>query len=256
MKTAKKVGASIVRIYPARFTLLLLFLGAIVFTGCHKRVASTPPPPPAPAPAPPAPTVTLNASPANISRGGSTTLTWSSTNATILTLTPDLGAVDERGSRQINPSSSTTYTITATGDGGKAEASARVTVNVPPPPAAAAEDLNQMFQEAVKDAFFDYDKSDIRPDARESLQKNAVFLNAHREIHFTIEGHCDERGSEEYNIGLGDRRANAAKKYLVSLGIADDRVQTTSYGKERPFCTEHVESCYQQNRRAHFVMNR
>jgi len=242
--------------YPAHVTFLLLFSGVILFTGCHKRVASTPPPPPAPAPAPPAPTVTLNASPANISRGGSTTLSWSSTNATNLALTPDVGTVDERGSRQITPGASTTYTITATGNGGKAEASARVTVNVPPPPAAAAEDLNQMFQEAVKDAFFDYDKSDIRPDARESLQKNAVFLNAHREIRFTVEGHCDERGSEEYNIGLGDRRANAAKKYLVSLGIADDRVQTTSYGKERPFCAEHTESCYQQNRRAHFVMNR
>jgi peptidoglycan-associated lipoprotein len=242
--------------YSAHFAFMLLFTGVVLFAGCHKRVASAPPPPPAPAPAPAAPTVTLNASPSDIAKGGSTTLSWSSTNASRLTLTPDVGSVDERGSRQISPGASTTYTITAMGNGGNAEASTRVTVNVPPPPAASAEDLNQMFQEAVKDAFFDYDKSDIRADARESLQKNAVFLNAHREIRFTIEGHCDERGSEEYNIGLGDRRANAAKKYMVSLGIPDDRIQTTSYGKERPFCTEHTEACWQQNRRAHFVMNR
>ena len=232
----------------------LVFL-AVFVTGCHKRVASTPPPPPAPAPAPAAPTVSLNAAPADITKGNSTTLSWSSTNANQLTLTPDLGSVSPNGSRQINPGTSTTYTITALGSGGRAEASARVTVTVPPPP-AAAEDLNQMFQEAVKDAFFDYDKSDIRPGDRESLRKNAVFLNAHNGIRFTIEGHCDERGSEEYNLGLGDRRANAAKQYMVSMGIAEDRVQTTSYGKERPFCTDHNEACWQQNRRAHFVMNR
>jgi peptidoglycan-associated lipoprotein len=103
---------------------------------------------------------------------------------------------------------------------------------------------------------FDYDKSDIRADAKESLTKNAEFLNLHRDIRFAIEGHCDERGSAEYNLGLGDRRATAAKKYMVSLGIAEDRIQTTSYGKERPFCSEHTEACWQQNRRAHFVMVR
>ena len=232
-----------------------LLAGVVFFAGCHKRVASVPPTPPAPAPAPPAPTVTLNASPADITRGGSTTLSWSSSNANQLTLTPGLGSVTPNGSREINPNASTTYTITAIGSGGRAEASARITITVPPPP-AAAEDINQMFQEAVKDAFFDYDKSDIRADARESLQKNTVFLNGHREVRFTIEGHCDERGSEEYNLGLGDRRATAAKKYMVSMGIDEARIQTTSYGKERPFCTDHTEACYQQNRRAHFVMNR
>lgn len=240
---------------PARVSLLFLFAAAIFFVGCHKRVASAPPPPPAPAPAPAAPTVTLNASPADITRGGSTTLTWTSTNASQVTLTPEIGSVDQSGSREVDPNDSTTYTVTAMGSGGHAEASARVTVTVPPPP-ANAEDLNQMFEEAVKDAYFDYDKSDIRADARESLQKNAVFLNLHHDIRFTIEGHCDERGSEEYNLGLGDRRANAAKKYMVSLGIDETRIQTTSYGKEHPFCNEHNEACYQQNRRAHFVMNR
>jgi peptidoglycan-associated lipoprotein len=156
----------------------------------------------------------------------------------------------------VNPGESTRYTITATGNGGRAEASARVTVSVPPLAAAVPPDLDELFKEAVRDAYFDYNKSDIRPDAKASLLKNAEFLNLHRDVHFVIEGHCDERGSEEYNLGLGDRRATAAKKYMVSLGIAEERIQTTSYGKERPFCTEHNEACWQQNRRAHFVMVR
>ena len=238
--------------------LMLIFSGVIIFVGCHKRVATaSPAPPPAAPPTPPAPTVTLNASPSDIAKGGSTTLTWSSSNASQLALTPGEGPVNERGSRQVNPNQSTTYTITAMGNGRRAEASARVTVTSPPPaPVVSSQDMNELFQEAVKDAFFDYNKSDIRPDAQESLKKNAEFLNLHRDIRFAVEGHCDERGSEEYNLGLGDRRAASAKKYMVSLGIAEDRIQTTSYGKERPFCTEHNEACWQQNRRAHFVMNR
>jgi peptidoglycan-associated lipoprotein len=234
--------------------VFLVFSGVIVFAGCHKRVASAPTAPPAAPPAPATPTVTLQASPADITKGGSAKLTWSSTNATQLSLSPGLGSVSQQGSQQVAPTESTTYTITATGNGGRAEASARVTVSMPPTAAMPSPDLNALFQSAVKDAFFDYNKSDIRQDARESLQKDAEFLSLHPEIRFAIEGHCDERGSEEYNLGLGDRRATSAKKYLVSLGIAEDRIQTTSYGKERPFCAEHDEACWQQNRRAHFLM--
>jgi peptidoglycan-associated lipoprotein len=164
--------------------------------------------------------------------------------------------VSEQGSQRVDPAGSTTYTIVATGNGGRAEASARVTVSIPPAAAKHSPDLDELFKAAVKDAFFDYNKSDIRPDAKEALPTDAEFLNLHREIRVTIEGHCDERGSEEYNLGLGDRRAASTKKYIVSLGIAEDRIQTTSYGNERPFCTEHNETCWQQNRRAHFVMVR
>jgi len=236
--------------------VILIFSGVIFFAGCHKRVASTPVAPPAAPPAPASPTVSLQASPADITKGGSARLTWSSTNATQLALNPAIGSVSAQGSQQVNPGESTTYTITAIGNGGRAEASARVTVSIPPAAAMPSQDLDALFKEAVRDAFFDYNTSDIRPDAKESLLKNAEFLNLHREIRFAIEGHCDERGSEEYNLGLGDRRATSAKKYMVSLGIAEDRIQTTSYGKERPFCTEHNEACWQQNRRAHFVMVR
>jgi len=236
--------------------LFLVFSGVIFFGGCHKRVASARIAPPTAPPAPPAPTVTLQASPAYITKGSSARLTWSSTNATRLTLSPGLGSVSQQGSQQVAPTESITYTITAIGNGGQAEASARVTVSTPPTAVMPSPDLNTLFQSAVKDAFFDYNKSDIRQDARESLQKDAEFLSLHPEIRFAIEGHCDERGSEEYNLGLGDLRATSVKKYMVSLGIAEDRIQTTSYGKERPFCTEHNEACWQQNRRAHFVMVR
>ncbi|HKT68690.1 MAG TPA: peptidoglycan-associated lipoprotein Pal, partial [Terriglobales bacterium] len=119
-----------------------------------------------------------------------------------------------------------------------------------PTPAPSIEDL---WQQNIKDAYFDYDKSNIRPDAQEALQADATFLKAHTDVNFIIEGHCDDRGSAEYNMGLGDRRANAVKDYLVQLGVDASHIRTISYGKEKPFCTEHTEDCWQQNRRAHFV---
>ncbi len=109
------------------------------------------------------------------------------------------------------------------------------------------------FTREVKDAYFDLDKADIRPDARNALSKTAEFLRSYPQVKVTLEGHCDERGSTEYNLALGDRRAQAAKDFIVSLGVAADRVQTVSYGKEKPFCSEHSEACWQQNRRGHFV---
>ena len=114
--------------------------------------------------------------------------------------------------------------------------------------------MEELFTSEVKDAFFDLDKADIRADARDALSKTAQFLRSYPQVKVIVEGHCDERGSTEYNLALGDRRAQAAKEFLVSLGIAADRMQTVSYGKERPFCTDHDEECWQQNRRAHFVM--
>jgi peptidoglycan-associated lipoprotein len=106
----------------------------------------------------------------------------------------------------------------------------------------------------LKDAFFDYDKADLRDDARTALAADAEWLKRYRTVQFLIEGHCDERGTSEYNLALGDRRANAAKEYLVSLGVDASRVKTVSYGKERPFCTESTEGCWQQNRRSHFLV--
>lgn len=104
------------------------------------------------------------------------------------------------------------------------------------------------------DIFFDFDKSTLRNEARDRLEQNAEFLNQHPEFVVTIEGHADERDTNEYNLALGERRANAAKDYLVSLGVSGDRLRTISYGEERPFCTQSTESCWQKNRRAHFVI--
>jgi peptidoglycan-associated lipoprotein len=230
----------------------------VVIGGCKKKVASTPP---SAAPAPTAqPTVTLNASPTSVNPGQTVTLSWSSTNATDLDIEPGVGKVAPQGSTPVNPTQSTTYTITATGAGGSATATANVSVasaQAPPAEAPAAQpSLSELFDQNVKDVYFELDKSDLAGDARAALTKDAEFLRSYPQVHVSIEGHCDERGSTEYNLGLGQRRAEAAKNFLISLGIPADRMETTSWGKERPFCTDHDESCWQQNRRAHFVLSK
>ncbi len=233
--------------------LAMVALGA----ACKKPVVQAPPPPPPVVAPPPArPTVTLQASPATVEKGGSVTLTWSSTNATSLSLSPGVGNVTAEGSNRVTPSDSTTYTITATGPGGSADATARVSVTAPPPPPPVAHvpSMQELFDQGVKDAYFDYDKADIRADTRDNLQATAQFLRTNAQVKVVLEGHCDERGSTEYNLALGDRRAAAAKQFLVSLGITADRVETVSYGKEKPFCSASTEECYAQNRRGHFVM--
>ena len=240
---------------------VFMFLGLIVLAGyaggCKKRVA-TAPPAQTPAPAPEKPTVTLNASPASVTSGQAATLTWSSTNATDLSIQPGVGNVSPQGSTSVTPTETTTYTITATGAGGSATATAQVEVGAAATPVQEAPvtqpNVSQLFGQNVKDAFFDLDKSDLSTDARQALTEDAAFLRTYAQVRVSIEGHCDERGSTEYNLALGERRAAAAKNFLVSLGISADRVDTVSWGKERPFCTDHNEDCWHQNRRAHFVM--
>jgi peptidoglycan-associated lipoprotein len=234
---------------------LIAALAAAVFTfGCAKKPVASAPPPPAPAPAPARPTVTLQASPTSINKGDASTLSWNSTDATQLSIAPDVGAVTAQGSTKVTPSDSTTYTITASGPGGSTTATANVTVNAPAPPVVTAQpSADELFLKEVRDAYFDYDKADLRADTRTALSRTADFLKNNVQIKVTIEGHCDERGSTEYNLGLGDRRASAVKQYLVSLGISADRMSTVSYGKEKPFCMESNEACWQQNRRGHFV---
>jgi len=237
-------------------TGLIATLVAAVFTfGCAKKPVAPAPAPPAPAPAAARPTVTLQASPTTLNKGESATLSWNSTDATELSIAPEVGAVTAQGSTKVSPADSTTYTITATGPGGSTSATASVTVNAPPPPVEQPKgpSLDELFLKEVRDAYFDLDKADIRADARTALSKTADFLKGYPQLKVTIEGHCDERGSTEYNLSLGDRRATAVKQYLVSLGIPADRISTVSYGKEKPFCTESNESCWQQNRRGHFV---
>jgi peptidoglycan-associated lipoprotein len=141
----------------------------------------------------------------------------------------------------------------------------------PPPPAPAApapapralsedelfaqKSLDQLNKERpLADVFFELDSSSIRDEARASLTTNANWLKRWTGTRINIEGHCDERGTAEYNLGLGERRANAVKAYLVELGVPGDRITIVSKGKESPFCTESNESCWQQNRRGHFII--
>ena len=106
----------------------------------------------------------------------------------------------------------------------------------------------------LKEIYFDFDKSDIREQDRATLSKDADALKKFDFLRITVEGHCDERGTVEYNLALGERRAKAAYDYLVSLGVPADRMKTVSYGKEVPVCTQSNEDCWQRNRRAHFTV--
>lgn len=120
-------------------------------------------------------------------------------------------------------------------------------------------DLQDEFYKSglLGDIFFGFDRYDLDASARERLAKNAEFMNSPdgRSLTFTVEGHCDERGTNEYNIALGQNRSSASVDYLISLGVSGNRFKTISYGEERPFCTESTEACWQKNRRARFVLN-
>lgn len=106
-----------------------------------------------------------------------------------------------------------------------------------------------------EDVYFDFDRSNLKPVAQDNLLRKAEWLRDNPDITVTIEGHCDERGTNEYNLALGDRRADSAKAFLVNLGIDRTRLTTISYGEERPVCAEQDEDCWAKNRRAHFVIN-
>ncbi len=224
----------------------------LLVSACGKKKPVAPPPPPPPPS--PAPTASLTANPNTISAGQATTLTWKTDFATDVSI-DQLGTVDPSGSRTVTPTESTTYHLVARNSAGTQEATARVTVTQAAPPVQTNDNTAEetLFMQNMKDVFYDYDSYDVSQQYQRVLQSDASFLQQHPNMKFTIEGHCDERGSTEYNLALGDNRANAAKQALVSLGISADRIRTISYGKEKPFCTESTESCWQQNRRAHFV---
>jgi peptidoglycan-associated lipoprotein len=221
--------------------------------GCaKKKVAAVAPAPP---PAPSAPTVNVYATPSTIDSGQSTELKWTTENATDVRI-EGVGAVDLSGARSVTPAESTTYTVIAKGPGGQREASARVTVNAPapPPPAQASLSDEELFARNVKDVYFDYDRFNLRDDQLPTSASNAEFLKQHPRLKVTIEGHCDDRGSEEYNLALGESRAQSLREKLVASGVSPDQLAVISYGKEKPFCTDDNEECWQQNRRDHVVL--
>lgn len=247
---------------------LLLILAAT--TGCGKRATVLPP---AQTPAQeksetPPPTIQFRAMPATVDPGGSTTLSWTTTNSTEVTI-EGVGSFPPNGSTVVRPEQSTTYSAVAKGPGGSQTAQYRVTVA--PSTAGTGTDTGsgrdragtemtnlseeEIFNTQIKDVFFEFDRADILPEAREILKMNAEIL-AKRipKAQILIEGHCDERGSEEYNLALGDRRAYSVKEFLMEHGVDGSRIRTISYGNERPFDPAHTEEAYAKNRRAHFVL--
>ncbi|HEX2164734.1 MAG TPA: peptidoglycan-associated lipoprotein Pal [Thermoanaerobaculia bacterium] len=141
--------------------------------------------------------------------------------------------------------------------------------DVEPPPAEPVEDmveeelpsdlveLNRFLAERglVADVYFDYDQAMLSDESRDTLAQNAEWMREHPEYTFTVEGHADERGTNDYNLALGQERAASASAYLESLGVAGSRLRNISYGEERPVCTTSAESCWSQNRRVHFVVS-
>jgi peptidoglycan-associated lipoprotein len=231
---------------------------------CHKK-APPPPPPPPPAPAPPVaakPVINyFTAEPTVVTAGQPSSLRWSVSDATSVQIDNQIGQVSPDGRRGVYPTATTTYHLTATNAGGTTEGDATVTVSTPPPPQAVqtapAESVQQILARQVQDIHFEYDKSDIRASDQSVLQGDASALKTifQMDANFivTIEGHCDERGSAEYNLALGDRRAAATKDALIALGVPGEKLKTVSFGKERPICTDAAEECYARNRRAHFA---
>jgi peptidoglycan-associated lipoprotein len=236
-------------------SLLLVCLVAV--SGCKKKNQQLPSNAGAPPASVPAPTAELTATPNVISAGDQVQLSWRTTDATTISI-DGIGDVPSVGVKTVTPSESTTYHLVARNDAGSADATAHVTVNAPIGVSVASTPVSEEadFNAHVQPIFFDYDTYDIRPDAQATLSKDADYLIAHPNIKVVIGGYCDERGSDEYNLVLGQNRAQAAKTALVTAGVAADRLRVISYGKEKPFCTESTEECWQLNRRDGFAIDR
>lgn len=237
-----------------------LFLTLAV--GCGKKKLPPPPPPPPPPVAEvKKPVISFfNAEPSSVEKGQPVSLRWSVTDSTDVRIDQNVGQVSPNGRRSVYPTETTTYTLTAAGQGGSETGTVTVTISqppAPPPPAAAKSSPAERIANEMKDLHFDYDRAEIRADDQSVLQSDATTLKSifgdDPNFVVTIEGHCDERGSAEYNVGLGDRRAAAVRDALVQLGVPTEKLKTVSYGKERPLCTDASEDCYQRNRRAHFA---
>jgi peptidoglycan-associated lipoprotein len=237
--------------------IALLLVAVTAVSGCKKKTAPLPSAEEAPATSTGAPTAQLSATPTVISAGDQVQLSWKTTNASSISI-DGIGNVPSVGVKTVTPTESTTYRLVARGDGGSADASAYVTVNAPPAISVPSKNMSaeEEFNARVQPVFFDYDTYDIRGDAQAILAKNADYLNAHPEIKVVIGGYCDERGSDEYNLVLGQNRGQAAKTALVTAGIAADRIRVISYGKEKPFCSDSTEECWQLNRRDGFTIDK
>jgi peptidoglycan-associated lipoprotein len=245
-----------------RCAALLGSVALLAASGCHHNTKLPNPGSNPPDTNLPAPTAGITADPLSIELGQSVVLNWRTTNATAVSI-DGIGQVSVNGTQTVSPANSTNFHLVAKGDGGTTEANVRVTVNIPTvgPGSGSGSGTGMEGSEAefhanVQDIFFDYDSAELRPDTQASISAAARYINAHPGVHVLIAGFCDDRGSAEYNITLGENRADAAGIALISAGVSSSRIRTVSYGKERQFCTEETESCWQQNRRDQFSIDK
>jgi len=255
------------------FVLSFTLLAFLIAAGCGKKKAPVLPPAPLdtsppPARTAPAPTAVLEVEPARILAGEKAILRWRSTGATRAEIAPGAGSVETTGMMEVSPTADTLFRLTVSGIGGEATATAKLTVMPSRAdeglggrrPGVTSEDLLPSMTERIdeiRDIYFGYDQADIPPSEQNTLIQNATLLKMlfadYPSGRVLIEGHCDERGSNEYNLALGDRRAAVVRDFLVSQGVPAANMRTVSYGEEKPQCNAPNEACWSQNRRAHFT---
>ena len=253
-------------------SLLSTALALAALLGCSKSA----PYPMAPLPIGPSagystgkPEAVFTATPDTIQPGEAVQLQWSSSRADEAVIEPGAGTVPLQGTLEVRPTADTTYTLWLRGPGGENTATARVTVRSSLDAGPAVDEnegrnggrlfsgtFEEEVSERLQDIYFDYDSNAIRPDQQATLDENVRTLRAlfeeFQQGRIIIEGHCDERGSSEYNLALGDRRAQSIVEYLGQQGVPLGRIMLVGYGEEMPQCTQPNEACYQLNRRAHF----
>ncbi|MDA2923096.1 OmpA family protein [Acidobacteria bacterium AH-259-L09] len=209
----------------------------------------------------PAPELEVLIEPSVIRQGDSALLRWEAQNADHVLISHNIGVVETSGRIKFFPDETTTYEVIAEGPGGRIAKAVTVDVLQDKTPRISAEDLpsrslGEQFSYFVKPVFFAYNSAQLSEEARLRLDGNIRWLTRleNRGIRFLIEGHCDERGTEEYNLALGDKRAQTVMAYLVRHGIDALRMATLSLGEERPFDPRPMEEAWALNRRAHFVL--
>ena len=253
----------------------LLVIASVIVGACGRRPPPLPPPPVATDPAtsaartgstapdPPSvlvPTLDIRIEPPSIKRGESALLIWQAQHSDRVIIDHNVGAVDTSGKIKFFPDKTTTYRAVAEGAGGQTEKI--VTVDVSVGPAGVFEEdllqgsVKERFEQSVKPIFFSFDKATLSAKAKADLKGNIRWLHREENSHlrFVLEGHCDERGSEEYNLALGDIRAQVVRSYLLEQGVDPSRITAISLGEERPFDSRRTEEGWTLNRRVQFVL--
>ena len=241
------------------YSTVTLMACVVALAGCGKKTETQPPPAAIAPPPAVAPTAHISATPTSIHPGDAIELNWTTTDATNVTIS-SIGVVPQTGKKTISIEASMTFRLIAKGDGGTSQDSVTITVEAakepePQPetkPAVTVSD-DELFKSNVEDVYFAFDDYTLTDEAKAALAKNADFLSKHPDFPVFIGGYCDERGSVEYNLALGEYRAEATRNALVTGGVWIKRINIMSFGKERPFCGESNEECWAKNRRGHIT---